>query len=222
MPISQQTIELLIENKLRNDRQWYQEHKPEYHRYVLGPFIELVEALAPTMKQIDPLIVTEAKVGKTISRLYRDTRFSKDKSLYRDVVWFCFRRSKQDYPYAPGLVFELSPDQFRYGCGYYCLPPKKMTEMRELILNEDSSFLAAQKAFASQKTFVMVGDLYQRCRFPAQPPEKQQWLQRKQISFLCYSQDADLLFSNHLADHLAKDFLLLQPIYEFFYKAFVG
>ena len=90
MPISKQTLNFLAQNKFNNSREWFRAHKPEYQEYVLAPMAELVNLLAPTIQKIDPLIITEPKVGKAISRIYRDTRFSRDKSLYREVMWIVF------------------------------------------------------------------------------------------------------------------------------------
>lgn len=84
MPISKETLDFLVENRLQNSRDWFHDHKKVYQEVVLAPLIELVEKLTPVMWEIDPLFITTPKVCKTISRIYRDTRYTKDKSLYRE------------------------------------------------------------------------------------------------------------------------------------------
>ena len=86
MPITEKTLDFLSENRQRNDRNRFHENKSAYMNDVLVPLIELVNELAPIMLEIDPCFETSPKAGKTISRIYRDTRFSRDKSLYRDTM----------------------------------------------------------------------------------------------------------------------------------------
>ena len=83
MPFSPKTLDFLWENRMRNSRDWFEEHKSEYRSYVVEPLCELVEALTPTMLQIDSLFTVDPRVDKTISRIWRDTRYSHDKSLSR-------------------------------------------------------------------------------------------------------------------------------------------
>ena len=215
MPISKETLDFLVQNKMHNRRTWYLEHKKQYQEYVLDPLVELVEKLAPTLKQIDPQIVVEPKVDKTISRIYRDTRFSKDKTLYREKMWIVFMKNKKESYAPPGFFLEFSPDEFRYGCGYYQAPPKVMEAVRELVLQNHQSFIRAQTAFSKQDVFVLEGDCYKRSKFPELPKNLKQWLDRKNLDFVCNSKDFELLFSQHLCEVLASGFLLLKPIYEF-------
>lgn len=219
MPISDRTLEFLMENRLRDSRPWFLEHKAEYQQYVIQPMRDLVEQLAPTMLKIDPLLVVEPKVDKTISRIYRDIRFSKDKSLYRDVMWCVFLRDKKQYADMPAFVMEYSPNGFRYGCGYYQAPPKVMAAMRELILANSKGFQKARKAYEGQTLFQMEGETYKRSKYPAQPEAVQNWLNRRNIAFMHNSQDIALLCSDGLADVLAQGFQQLMPMYDFLCQA---
>ena len=61
MPFSQQTIDFLFENRLHDSKAWFSEHKGDYTRFVVEPFAEIVNALAPTMAKIDPEIICDPK-----------------------------------------------------------------------------------------------------------------------------------------------------------------
>jgi uncharacterized protein (TIGR02453 family) len=75
------TITFLNGLKENNNKAWFEENKPDYQKFVLEPSQELVTELAPLMLSIDPKLEVSPK--KSISRIYRDVRFSKDKSPYR-------------------------------------------------------------------------------------------------------------------------------------------
>lgn len=219
MPLSEKTVNFLFENRVVDSKTWFTEHRADYDSLVLEPMRELVTSLAPTMLSIDPQLICEPKVGRSISRIYRDTRFSNDKSTFRDVMWCVFLRDKKLYEGPPGFWFEFSPRGFRYGCGYYQASSNSMEAMRSLIINDDKSFNAAQKAFKNQSVFHMEDTKYKRSRYPDQPEEKREWLDQKSLCFIADGTDFDLLFSDGFADKLAQDFKLLTPMYDFMMAA---
>ncbi len=215
MPISKQTLDFLAENRFSNSKEWFHAHKAQYEEYVMEPMRELVRSLAPAMTAIDPLIVTEPKVGKTISRIYRDTRFSHDKSLYREIMWIVFSRAKGAFHTMPGFVMEFSLQGFRYGAGYYGAPPKTMEVVRAMILQEDRHFLKAFRATKQQDVFTLIGERYKRSKCPDAPEQYRDWLDRKNLDWMHDSTDANLLFSEKFAQTLAEGFTLLKPFYDF-------
>ena len=219
MPITPEALDFLMENKVRDSRSWYQEHKPDFKRLVLAPMEELVEELAPTVLAIDPLIVTAPKVDRTISRIYRDTRFTKDPSLYREVMWIVFMRDKRINPECPAFFFEFSPDKLRYGCGYSRASPRVVMAIRELALEGHPAFLRADAFLTSQDRFVLMGERYKRSKYPDKSESLRNWLDRKTVSVNCERRDFSLLFSPELAPALARAFTQLAPIYDLFMAA---
>ena len=131
MPFTEDTLEFLVRNKLMDSREWFHEHHAEYERLVVEPLADLVCALTPALAEIDPNIVCVPKVGKSISRIWRDTRRGPGLPIYRDVMWLTFLRAKQQG--LPGFWFEFSPRALRWGCGWYQTEPATMAAFRELI-----------------------------------------------------------------------------------------
>lgn len=219
MPFSEKSLSFLFENRVVDNKAWFLEHRADYEAYVLEPLRELVTALTPAILQIDPYLICEPKIGRSISRIYRDTRFSHDKSIFRDVMWCVFIREKKLYDGLPGFFFEFSPRGFRYGCGYYQTSVDSMNAIRDLILNDEKPYKAALKAYRAQSVFRMENTKYKRSRFPTQSEEKRDWLDQRSLGFITESNDLDLLFSDTLAEKLAEDFRLLVPIYAFMMAA---
>lgn len=206
-------LKFLLENKFNNSKTWYDDHKDVYKQYVYNPFVQLITELAPTMTQIDSKIITIP--SKLISRVRRDTRFSKDKTLYRDNAWLVFLRDKSQMSSSPCFWFEISQTGSSYGVGYYGAQAASMANMREMILNSHPAFLSALKCYESQDMFVIGGEMYKRSKFPGQPENLKSWLDRKNIFFECAQSDFKLAFSQELPDVLKKGFTSLKPIYEF-------
>lgn len=170
-PFSQKTLDFLFENRLHDSREWFAQHKKEYQELVIQPLRQLVMDLSPTMLELDPEFNTEPKVDKTICRVWRDTRYTKDPSLYRDHMWILFKRGGRMHGTDhPGMYVEINQDGFSYGCGFYYASTAYMSCLRERILAGDGAFQAAQEAYLGQKVFSMEGDCYKRPRYGHRSP----------------------------------------------------
>lgn len=214
--ITTKTLDFLCENRFRNSREWFLEHKEEYLELVLKPLSELAKELGPTVSAIDSQIITEPKVDRTISRIYRDTRFSKDKLLYREEMWLSFKRDKKVFTGYPEFFFAFTPEEFLFGCGYYAQSAQSMESLRKLILQNSPQFKKAEKAYKNQREFLLEGDMYKRSKFPDQPEEIRNWLDRKSISLIYRSKDFPLLFSDELAPLVKGIFNKMEAFYQLF------
>lgn len=219
MPISQAALDFLTENRFEDSRDWFHAHKRQYESLVLAPLADLVEELAPTMRSLDPALIVEPRVDRCISRIYRDTRFSRDKFRYRDVMWIVFMRDKKLCHGPPAFFFEFSPRGFRCGCGYYQARPEVMAAGRALILENAPAFRKALRFFEEQSVFKLEGESYKRTRHAAQPPALRAWLDRKNWYAARQETDPSPVFAPDWGQVLAADFTRLKPVYDFFCAA---
>jgi TIGR02453 family protein len=209
-----ETRHFLVELKLNNSKPWYEANRERYTEYVLKPFQELVGALSGVMLDIDPLFEVTPKVDKTISRIYRDTRFSKDKSLYRDNVWITFKRPKKEWTDFPAFFFELFPGWYRYGMGYYSATRDSMDTFRKMIDEKPQNFLKAIAFFKKQEIYSIEGDRYKR-DIVTKAPEINEWYNRKNLFVVHNDKEIKNAFSSALVDELASGFQMLKPLYEY-------
>ncbi|NLG89517.1 MAG: DUF2461 domain-containing protein [Clostridiaceae bacterium] len=214
---SDKTLRFLLENRMNNSKQWYDSHKDEYKKYVYNPFVELVNELAPVVLQIDCQIITVP--SRIISRVRRDTRFTKDKTLYRDNAWIVFLRDKSRMSTSPCFWFEINQTGSSYGVGYYQATPQTLAAMRKMIIERHPAFLSALKCYESQDEFTIGGEMYKKSKAHDQPENIKTWIDRKNIYFENVQNNYSLAFSKELPDVLKKGFLKLKPIYDFFILA---
>ena len=132
----------LHENKLKNSKAYYSEHRNDYKIKVYEPLTLFIEEMASTLRKIDNEICLIPR--SCISRIYRDTRFSKDKtSIYRDNVWVTFKCSSRNWVEAPCFYFEVLQSSFRYGMGFYSASPHTMSMYRNFISENTAEFRKA-------------------------------------------------------------------------------
>jgi uncharacterized protein (TIGR02453 family) len=103
--------------KRNNHREWFLKNKPTYEEYVHQPMIELVNALATEFATFAPEIVASPKVS--LYRIYRDTRFSKDKSPYKTHVAAGFPHRNLEKNQGAGLYLHITSTEFLIGGGLY-------------------------------------------------------------------------------------------------------
>ena len=84
-----ETISFMLDIRFNNNKEFMNTNREAYIENLRTPFYELIDTIAPYMLEIDPLM--EIRPSKCLSRIFRDTRFTRDKSPYRDHI-VAFRR----------------------------------------------------------------------------------------------------------------------------------
>lgn len=216
MPFTKQSTDFLFENTVRDSKEWFREHKAEYQKYVIVPFAEFIEAMRPVMADIDSRIECDPR---RISRLYRDARYARGGSIFRDHIWCSFMPERGRYECPPGFYFEFSPNGFGYGFGYYQTPPDTLAEIRRMIIDRDPLAVAAVDSIEDQKIFELYGDPYKRDRYPEQEEKYKAWLNRRCAGVSSDSTDMELFTSERLAEKVGEDYRKLAPLCHFLLEA---
>jgi len=219
MIFTSNTLDYLIEVKKNNSKEWYEANKQRYNDVLLTPLKQLVSELTETMTAIDPAFETEPRVDRTISRIYRDTRFSKDKSLYKNRMWITFKKKGQDKVDFPTFFFEISPDGYFFGMGFFSASVKSMNAIREKINRDEKGFLKLVRQLERSEIFQLEGESYKRGKYEGNSEDVAKWYNRKNVYLISYSKTVDDLFTEQLVDQLKQGFQSLAPMYRFFVDA---
>ena len=97
-------ITFLRSLKRHNTREWFQPRKEIYEEKVKGPMLELVTALMQRLADFAPDYLADP--NKAIYRIYRDTRFSKDKTPYKTHIAAIFQTSRSGETFRRGILFQ--------------------------------------------------------------------------------------------------------------------
>jgi len=219
---SKNTIVFLKNLSENNNKKWFDLHKQHYQDHVLNPLKSFVNDLAEWMLCIDSDLEVRPEVGKTISRIYRDIRFSENKQPYKNSVWVVFKRPVTDWKDIPAFFFELSATGYRYGMGMYAATPKTMEQFRMKIDNDPEAFLSSVLFLSKQNTFQVAGDKYKKIRDKSIPDEIMDWYQRKNIYLVCENEINDRLFNKLLMDDMLNGFGQLTPFYYYLWDVKLG
>lgn len=140
-----------------NNRPWFEANKKRFKESVQEPLSAFVETMAPRLKKISKHFVADPRpTGGSVFRIYRDVRFSKDKSPYKTHGAVQFRHALGKDAHAPGFYVHLAPNEIFYGGGIWMPPPPALQKIREAIRDNGPKWLKAKTGAAFDERF---GDL---------------------------------------------------------------
>lgn len=206
-------LAFLRELAVNNDRAWFSENKGAYQDFVREPLRRLVEALAPEVARIDPTLDGNP-LGPAVSRIQRDTRFSRDKSPYRLRQWIAFKPLTAEWVSRPVLFMEFGAADWCWGVGYYAATPAVMAAVRAAATANPQPFADALTALR-QAGAEFRGDSYRRPRTALHLPELvRDWCDRKSPYADCRSAIGPLFHTAALQDVVADGFRTAAPLYQ--------
>jgi uncharacterized protein (TIGR02453 family) len=126
-----ETLKFLRALKRNNDREWFKARKDRYEAHVRAPMIAVIERLAGDVRHFAPEIVASPKTS--LYRVYRDTRFSDDKTPLKTQVSASFRWRGLGKGEGAGLYLEVHPQWVWMGGGFWAPPAPALVRIREHI-----------------------------------------------------------------------------------------
>src|SRR5689334_10899815 len=131
----------LVDLELHNNRDWFQKNKERYERSVRDPFLRFVSDLGPRLKKISPHFVADPRpVGGSMMRIYRDTRFSKDKTPYKTAVMARFWHANGQEGATPAFYLRIRPRDSLVGAGIWHPEPGALKRIRKAIAQDSRTW----------------------------------------------------------------------------------
>ncbi len=142
-----------------NDRDWFKEHQEDYERYVREPALDFINDFAEPLESISPYFVADSrKTGGSLFRIQRDTRFSKDKTPYKENTGMQFRHAMAKDVHAPGFYLHIQPGECFMGVGIWRPETKVAYAIRERIDQDSATWKQATRGKRFADVFTVTGD----------------------------------------------------------------
>ena len=206
------TLKFLRTLKRHNERDWFNAHKANYEAHVKAPMLAIIERLATDFPQIAPDLVASPR---SMYRIYRDTRFSPDKTPYKTHVSAAFSHQRLPKNESAGLYFHLSPTELWIGGGLYAPRTPQLHRIREHIVTNLRRFGSLAESPAIKRLGGVRGERLQRVPrgFP-KDHKAADYLRLKQ--YLIGDQiDAEKALSPRFYDMLVRRFITIAPFIQF-------
>jgi uncharacterized protein (TIGR02453 family) len=162
----EQALRFLSELEQNNNRDWFQSHKDHYQQHILAPTRDFVFALGERLQEILPGIRydTRASGGGSIMRIYRDLRFSKDKTPYNPNVRVIFWEGQGKRMENPSFFVRIQPDGVSLYAGIHIFPKPMLAAYREAVVDEalGTELQAAMDTVREAGDYTLGGEHYKR------------------------------------------------------------
>jgi uncharacterized protein (TIGR02453 family) len=192
-------FDFLRELKANNKKEWFDANKDRYVADVRDPLLAFIVAFRPRLLEISPYLVADPKpTGGSMFRIYRDTRFSKNKEPYKTTASAFFSHQTGGKE-GPGIYLHLEPESCFIGIGHWRPDPVARTRVTDAIAAKPDSWRDATSSKEFRKLFKMEGE--QLAKLPKQYDPQHPFaedLRRKDFIVISY-------FSEKQA--CAKDFI---------------
>ena len=132
---TEETVSFMWGIRLNNERAWFLDHKETYLRSFYNPMVELADETLAFLRKKRP----EDGLNRKVTRIYRDARRLYGRGPYKDHLWFTVEQPSEDWTGKPTFWFELGPDGWSYGLGYWQPTPAAMSRLRAKISRDPSA-----------------------------------------------------------------------------------
>jgi len=209
---SQETVDFMWGIRFNNERTWFEAHKETYLKEFYQPMKELGEEVYSFIREKRPDYDLIVKV----SRIYRDARRLHGRGPYKDHLWFSVRQPAEEWVDKPTFWFELTPDDWSYGMGYWVSKPATMAKLRNRIDRDPATMEHLTRILNGQTEFSLNTVDYKKLRSPAPSEILEPWYRARYFSIGHEEKLTDELFSRDIVDRLKRGYEFLLPYYDYF------
>lgn len=161
--LTRELFQFLRELARNNNREWFQQNKDRYEAQVRDPVLRFIADVGPGIKKISPYFVADpAPVGGSMTRIYRDLRFSRDKRPYKTFIGVHFWHAKGSEGATPAFYLSLSPDRSSVGAGIWRPEPRALKRIRDAIVSEPTQWRRAISSREFRSSCGMAGESLKR------------------------------------------------------------
>jgi uncharacterized protein (TIGR02453 family) len=146
-----------------NRREWFQDHKERYEDQLKDPSLRFISDFGPRLAKISPHFNAIPKAtGGSLFRIYRDTRFSKDKTPYKTHLGIQFRHKQAKDVHAPGFYLHVAPKGSMIGVGIWHPDGPGLRGIREAIVADGAAWKRARDNKKFRQLFDIGGESLKR------------------------------------------------------------
>ncbi len=209
----EETLQFFLDIRFHNSISYFEEQRERYRQDVQAPFYAFIEELAPKLRTIDPQM--ELRPYKCLARIRRDTRFTKDKSPYRDHLWITFRRAGEPREQSLNYWFEFGPQTLEWGLGFWGENRPVMDTLRRQMAAQPQRIQdIIDDCRLPEHHLVKSGPEFRRIAVPENiPPLLQPWYRSKELYIARANVKYDWAFDEKLPERVWRDYRAMAPLY---------
>ena len=157
------TFRFLTDLAANNNRAWFQANKSRYEAEVRDPALRFIGDFAPRLRKLSFHFRADPRpTGGSLFRIYRDTRFSRDKSPYKTYTGIQFRHAQGKDAHCPGFYLHLQPGEIFLGVGIWHPDGETLKRIRDAVVADPAAWKRASRGATFTRAFTLAGDALKR------------------------------------------------------------
>lgn len=208
-----QTLAFLKQLAHNNEREWFNRNKHRYETLVREPALAFIEGMAPRLNAISEHFSAVArKSGGSLMRVYRDTRFARDKAPYKTNIGIQFRHILGKDVHAPGFYLHIEPGTCFIAAGIWHPEAKTLARIREFIADNPAAWRSALTHPPFKRCFRLDGERLTRPPrgYPADHPLIEDLKRKDFIAMRAF--ECERIESARFSEFVAKGFSDTAPL----------
>jgi len=158
-----ESVKFLNELKVNNNRDWFNANKQRYEEDVLDVALRFIQSMQDPLAEFAPRFTAIPKrMGGSLMRVYRDTRFSKNKTPYKTNIGIQFRHEQAKDVHAPGYYVHIDPEEVFLGAGMWRPASDALRGIRERIAEKPAEWVRTRDDRTFSRHFKLGGESLSR------------------------------------------------------------
>jgi len=221
---SPETISFFLQLRQNNNKPWFDAHRQQYDKAVMGPSQAFVEALGRNLETIAPGVHADPRVNQSIFRINRDMRFSKDKSPYKPYFALLFWEGQGAKLECSSFYFHVEPPNLLLGAGIYIFPDQILRAYRQAVIDPGQGPALSRAVQAVQEAgYSIDGKRYKRVPrdYPADH-ERSELLLYNGLTTGYDSVIPEVFYTPELVDYCFEIFRAMLPVHRWLVQLTAG
>ena len=200
-----------------NNKVWFEEHKEIYKNRVIQPSLAFVEEMGAILKEISPNLIADTRMNGagSIFRIYRDIRFSKDKTPYKPYLGILFWEGKRKKVESTGFYFQLHPPKLMLSAGTYIFSKPDLDTFREAVLEDELNHKINQIINDLQKNrqYKIGGHYYEKTPRQYKDHSSNHLLKYNGLYVTCETLIPQEFYNRDLLEYCFEHFKTMSPVF---------
>lgn len=207
---SSKSFNFLQQLYFNNDKEWFVANKKKFDDHILNPTKELISELELFINSIDQSLETKPAINKAITTIYRDTRFSKNKTPLKTHFGINFRKPISTWKQRPSFNFRINPTGYSFGVVIMKNNPDKFHDYRDHI-NSSPEFRKILKKLSKDKDLSLWGEEYKK--YHHQDKNIELWYNKKNLYLTVHKDQNEVTTKENLIFQIMDIYKYLTPFY---------
>ncbi len=205
-------IPFFLDLRFHNEKRFMDANRQRYLEHVREPFYAFITELGQRMLPLLPDL--EVRPAKCLSRINRDTRFSQDKSPYRDHLWAAYRRAGVGKDGMPFFWFEIAPEHLSWGAGIWGENREVMDLLRRRMMKDPDHFFFVLRQIR-EAGCVLSGPEWKKLPVPGElDPALASFYLKKAVYAEKLNTNLEWIYDPGIVDRVFQDYQKLIPFYQ--------